>query len=400
MTNRTYQKAFTGIVLAIALSFASTLAKASPGNFEEGLLLSKTSLNGLTGQDLVGGDLAVRPVVGPIVRPVVRPIVGPVVPTIALSTDVRFSSVASQNVTAAKVAANVADGTLADRAVQLDTSSVQPVQRSSTSAPQVAQQISQAVGDTVGDTFAPLSDEELRQQLLIDPNLNIADLLQGPQAVPSSTFLTPSAYGANWGQGYVGVSGATVDNDRGLDGSASIGVGLGNAVNNVGVELAVGVISLDGFAEDGVVGFKLHKVFPEINNLAVAVGWTNPIKWGAAQIEEDTFYGVVTQRFNLQPDQANSMPLTASVGVGTGEFRSAGAIASGNNSPNLFGSVGLRVIPDVSVISSWTGSALGLGVSAAPFDAPFVVTAGVSDLTDNTVNGTQFVGSMGYSFKF
>ena len=248
--------------------------------------------------------------------------------------------------------------------------------------------------------------EEIRQQLLIepgDPNAvpEIDVLDRRPQPIPSSTFITPNAYGADWGDIYLGVAGTTEDGtDDGLDGAASVGFGLGDAVKNVGVEVNVGIISLDGFADDGTAGFKLHKVFPRANNLGVAVGWTNPIKWGKAD-RKDTFYGVVTQQFNLRPNKANSMPLTASLGVGTGLFRSKGAIEDRNNAPNVFGSVGLRVIPQVSVVSSWTGRSLGLAASTAPFSSvPIVLTAGVSDLTDNTEEGTQFVGSLGYSFGF
>ena len=284
------------------------------------------------------------------------------------------------------------DDRIAD-ALKLDQPAIAPA----------VQTVAQAIPQPVGDTFAPPTDDEIRQQLLIEPNRdvnNVSNLLDSPRPIPSSNFLTPTAYGAQGGDAYVAVSGATVDNDRVLDGSASVGIGLGDAVNTVGVELSTGIISLDGFADDGIAGFKLHKTFPQANNLAVAVGWANPIKWGAARNEENTFYGVVTQRFNLQPNRSHPLPLTASIGVGTGTFRSAGAIAARDNPPNLFGSVGLRVIPQVSVASSWTGSALGLGVSAAPFSVPFIVNAGVSDLTSNTREGTQFVGSIGYSFSF
>ncbi len=371
MINRTYQKAFTGIVLAIALSLASTVAKASTGNLDEGLLLGKTSLNGLTGQDLAGGGWAVDPAIDQLAA-------RPMEPMVSLSPTVRFSPRQAEPEQIANA--------------RVGESNRPAIQRQDDSRSQVSQ--------VVDDTFAPLSDEELRQQLLIDPNLNIADLLAKPQPSPSSSFLTPSGYGADWGDAYVGLSGSTVNNDNDYDGSASFGFGLGDAANNVGVEIGVGIISLDGFADDGVVGFKLHRTFPQLNNLAIALGWTNPIKWGVAQNDVDTFYGVVTQKFDLQPNQANTLPLTVSLGLGTGAFRSTGAIAARDNAPNLFASAGLRVIPEVSVVSSWTGSALGLGVSAAPFDAPFVITAGVADLTDNTAGGTQFVGSMGYSFSF
>ena len=251
-----------------------------------------------------------------------------------------------------------------------------------------------------------ISDEEIRQQLLITPNaaepaadLDVLD--RRPQPIPSSSFITPNAYGADWGDVYFGAAGTTEDSgDDGLDASASLGAGFGNAVDSVGVELNVGIISIDGFADDGSVGIKVHKLFPRANNLGVAVGWTNAVKWGAAKRAEDTIYGVVTQRFDLRPNQENSMPLTASLGVGTGTFRSTGAIEAGDNAPNVFGSVGLRVVPRVSLVSSWSGSALGLAASAAPFRAPVVFTVGVSDLTDNTDAGTQFVGGLGYSLGF
>ena len=257
----------------------------------------------------------------------------------------------------------------------------------------------------VAQTSAPLSDQEIREQLLTTPNpaeapdLDVLD--RRPQPVPSSTFITPNAYGADWGDFYIGTAGATEDTPDGLDGSASVGAGFGNAVDNVGVELNVGIISIDGFADDGTVGLKVHKLFPRANNLGVAVGWDNPVKWGAARQAKDTFYGVVTQQFALRPNKDNPMPLTTSLGIGTGVYRSNGAIAAGNNAPNVFGSVGLRVIPQVSLISSWSGRALGLGASAAPFrNFPVVLTVGFSDLTDNTGDGTQFVGGLGYSFGF
>ena len=249
----------------------------------------------------------------------------------------------------------------------------------------------------VEDTFAPLTDDELRQLLLVDPNFEPG----APKPSPASGFLTPSGYGADWGDAFVGLSFVTQgDTDTKADGSISAGVGFGNAVDNVGVEVSLGIISLDGFAEDGTIGVKLHKVFPQADNLAVAVGWSNAIKWGDANNSEETFYGVVTKRFELQPEKSNTLPLTASLGIGTGSFRSTGAIAAGDNAPNLFGSLGLRVIPEVSVVSGWTGSALGLGVSAAPFDFPLVFTVGVSDVTGNTASGARFNASAGYSFSF
>lgn len=250
------------------------------------------------------------------------------------------------------------------------------------------------------DTFAPLSDEEIRQQLLLEPTPSYKRSRARP--VPASSFLTPTAYGADWGDVYIGLAQVTAGKpaSSNFDGSAAIGLGFGDAVKNVGLETSVSIISLNGFAYDGIAGFKLHKIFPEADNLAVALGWSNPIKWGAARQRENNFYGVVTKQFDLRPSRDNPLPLTASLGLGTGTFRSTGAIAADNNSPNVFGSLGLRVIPEVSLITSWTGNSLGLAASTAPLNFPLVLTLGVSDLTDNTIEGPRFNSTLGYSYSF
>ena len=254
-----------------------------------------------------------------------------------------------------------------------------------------------AQSSPVGDTFAPLTEEEVRQQLLIDPG---ADPDARLRPLPASTFLVPNAYGADWGDAFVGAALNTNGNTDKFDGSASLGIGLGDAIDSVGLEINSSLISLDGFANDGTLGLKLHKVFPSVGNLGIAVGWENPVKWGDAGDEEETYYGVVSNQFDLQRGQVNPLPMTVSVGIGTGAYRSAGAVDDNNNDLNVFGSVSLRVQPELSVISSWTGRALGIAASAAPFRDPFVFTIGLSDVADNTPEGIRLTGSAGYAFSF
>ena len=262
---------------------------------------------------------------------------------------------------------------------------------------QTEDRVAQDLTPSVSDTFSPLSDEEIRQQLLINPNTPVS---RQARPLPASTFLVPSAYGAQWRDVFVGVAANAGGQVRDFDGSASAGFGLGDAAGFGAIEINTSIISLDGFAEDGTLGFKLHKVFPSANNLAIAVGWENPIKWGSPSEEPDTYYGVVSSRFDLQRDQVNPMPLTVSLGVGTGAYRSAGAIAADNNDPSVFGAVALRVQPELSVITSWTGSALGIATSAAPFKDPLVFTVGLSDITGNTEDGIRLNASVGYAYTF
>jgi hypothetical protein len=259
-----------------------------------------------------------------------------------------------------------------------------------------------AVGDTLGEA------NRLRQELFIDP---ILTEIPRPRlgGAPGSSAGTPTAYGASWGQAFIGGGGFIPFEKGKLDGSLAAGFGVGDAVKSVGLEIALSVYSIGGqkeslgdFGESGGVGFKLHKYFAD--GTAVAVGWSNPITWGEGNRAKDTIYGVVTKAFYLQPNSPdNKFPLTVSLGVGSGAFRSLGAIRSrsSDNPPNFFGSLGLRVIPEASLVASWTGSTLNLGASFAPFqNTPVVINTIFTDVTSNLNNNTGFSLSAGYSFQF
>lgn len=269
--------------------------------------------------------------------------------------------------------------------------------------------LSQAGSEVTGNTFSP---ENARKSLLIDPL--VLPETSTPPALPGSTFGVPSAYGASWrnafvGGGFIGSGGfdRPVGNGQQFfevpnDGSISFGAGFGDPVETVGFEVGIGIISLtDDFGDSGAIGFKLHKVFPEADDLAVAVGWTNSLTWGDANDAKETLYGVVTKAFDLQPGNKNPLPLTVTAGIGTGAFRSQGAFNAGTNDPNVFGSLGLRIDPQFSLISTWTGSQLNLGISTVPLlDIPFTLTLGAADITNNRGSGVRFLMTGGFGFKF
>ncbi|MBK1987245.1 hypothetical protein A0J48_006800 [Sphaerospermopsis aphanizomenoides BCCUSP55] len=246
---------------------------------------------------------------------------------------------------------------------------------------------------TVGDTFGEAN--KLRQELLIEPIVPVGRPVA--TGAPASSAGTPTAYGASWGQAFIG-GGAYFPLDEGdVDGSLTVGFGLGDAVKSAGLEVAVNIISVGGqednfgdFGDSGTVGLKLHRYLPD--GTAIAVGWANPIKWGEANRAKETLYGVVTKKFN---------PVTVSVGIGSGSFASKGARQANENAANVFGSVGLRLAPEASLVSSWTGSSLNLGASFAPLKrTPLVINTIFTDVTDNLDNGVGFTLSAGYSFQF
>lgn len=262
-----------------------------------------------------------------------------------------------------------------------------------------AKRVAQVNVPGVEDTFAETN--KLRQQLLIDP---ITTEVRG-QPAPASSAGTPTGYGASWRQAFVGAGLYFPFDDDRIDGSVAAGFGVGDAIRSVGVEFDFNFTSLGtpddfDFGDSGSIGFKIHKYFS--NGTAVAIGWSNPVKWGDVNRAKDTIYGVVTKAFDLQPNNPNNrMPLTVSVGVGSGVFRSKGAIAADENSVNIFGSLGLRVAPQVSLISSWTGNSLNVGGSFAPLrNTPLVINAIFTDVTDNFDRGTGLSLSAGYVFQF
>ena len=88
--------------------------------------------------------------------------------------------------------------------------------------------------------FAQLTDNQIRDQLIIEANVVPETASKRPRPIPASSFLTPTAYGADWGDAYIGLSQVTAGRpaSSNFDGSAAIGIGFGDAVKNVGLEVS------------------------------------------------------------------------------------------------------------------------------------------------------------------
>jgi hypothetical protein len=284
----------------------------------------------------------------------------------------------------------------------------------------------------------PQDAETLRKSLLVDD-------IVGPKrkwsARPGSTLGVPTAYGAQWGDVWLGggFASASLFNSE-SDGSVAAGFGLGNAKDAVGLEIFTGIFNLSNndtlggnAGNGGAVGFKLHRWFDDRGYFAGAIGMGNAIRWGTENTyggDYDTYFGIVTGRFDLRPvpsfteadlasrntpqfEQAtevykqlrdgtyNFMPLVVSVGVGTGAFRSVGALNAAEQSANVFASAGLTLIPELSLITTWTGNQLNIGTSLTPFSSfPIVLNLGAGDVTGNFPQGARFIMSLGYALQF
>lgn len=193
----------------------------------------------------------------------------------------------------------------------------------------------------------------------------------------------------------------------------SVGLGLGDARSFVGLE-TVGTTynrSNAGSFDNGGISFKLHKQLGD--NFAIAGGYENAITFGnnsGAGLNPDggvnggrTGYGVASVILNPDPNMGFFSNTTLSVGAGAGRFRSVGDIRTGRDTINVFGSVGTRLLPGVSLVADWNGQDLGVGLPISiPFGGgtSFQITPALVDLVNNETGGSRFVVSGGLGFSF
>src|SRR5687768_7893015 len=224
------------------------------------------------------------------------------------------------------------------------------------------------------------------------------------RTAPGSSASSPSAYGANWGNGFVGVGGQarTRYTPKQLpDGSAVVGFGLGNARDFLGLEVAVTSLSTfrQGFGTNYAASFKIHRSLPK--NMGFAVGWENAIH-NAGTDGGRSLYGVVSSVIPIRKKANDPLStLTLSLGAGNGRFRSEKDVQANEETVNVFGSAGVRLFEWVSVIADWTGQDLVAALSIVPFiRVPLIITPGVADLTGSAGDGARFVIGAGLGFKF
>lgn len=249
---------------------------------------------------------------------------------------------------------------------------------------------------------------ELRQLILA--------AITAPAASPGIAQSSPVGFGAAWGDVFAGIGGAqntkTQRNAVGgeeLNGSASIGFGLGDPAEFVGLETTINIVSLTGGAndselgEDGNVNFKLHRAISDTTS--IAFGIENAIGWGAPDDQDSSKYVAISHVTALRPSNPSSpLTLVVTAGVGDNRFKDqteAAAQLNGDNAINPFAAVSLSVTRRASVIADWNGSTLGLGVSFVPFRSiPLSASVGVVDASDRLNEGVRYTAGIGYSYNF
>lgn len=221
------------------------------------------------------------------------------------------------------------------------------------------------------------------------------------RSAPALTIANPSGFGVD--RNTVFVSGTfqerTRYSDR-SDGALGIGIGLGDSREAVGVELSYTIGSFGRNRGFGTGGFnaKVHRRFSE--SFSAAIGWNGFLITGEEDGDfEDSVYGSMTKIFRLRDDlDAPFSRLAVTAGAGTGQFRLEDDVEDDDFAVNPFGSVALRIVEPVSLITEWTGQDLAVGLSVNPFrNVNIAITPAVRDIA-GAGDGPRFVLGFGASF--
>jgi hypothetical protein len=237
------------------------------------------------------------------------------------------------------------------------------------------------------------------------------------KASPGITLGVPSGYGADGGKIFTGI-GIQRTPALSIDGSAGIGIGLGNARKSIGVQLSYTAYSLSPYAGEapenggrpvggGGFNLKLHRQFP--GGWSVALGADSIVNIGRLSQPslgrfkyneaEGTYYGAVTKLIALKPDATDSFSrLAVTVGAGVGRFQTAAELAARETVLTPFASVALKISPAASVVAEWSGQDFGVGLSWVPFrNLPIVISPGIRDLFGRDVGKPRFQLGIGLS---
>jgi hypothetical protein len=233
-----------------------------------------------------------------------------------------------------------------------------------------------------------------------------------PKTSPAFSIFNPVGFGADKNLFFFSVDYQSRTRfSQTSDGEAGFGVGLGDAVNSVGVELSYSINSFGSSAGFGSGAFnaKVHKRIAE--DTAVAIGWNQFAKTqfgggrngnGPSDYPNNSYYAVGTKIFRITDDINQPFSrLAVTGGVGSGVFLPFDPGGNLNRTGlNVFGSLGVRVARPVSAIVEWTGQDLGAGISVAPFDNfPLVITPAVRDIT-GAGDGARFILGASVAFNF
>lgn len=217
----------------------------------------------------------------------------------------------------------------------------------------------------------------------------------------------PTAWGASAYTVFAG-AGATIPAawSDSNDGGAGFGIGLGNPIKYLGVQVSSSINDLSDI-DNFSWGFKAHRYIGY--GTSVAGGGLNLFADQESDADE-TYYGVISHAVQQLPSlyDPNKSMLHINIGGGGGHFaeksdrdKSEGKVRDGTG---VFGSVALEVYKSVNAVVEWNGNNLAIGFSAAPFgDMPIGITVGLADILRGkqvSGDGERLIIATGFAYSF
>jgi len=220
----------------------------------------------------------------------------------------------------------------------------------------------------------------------------------------ATTLTTPSGWGA-WGNTiFIGggiTSPAPYTDDS--DGAATVGFGVGNPAENVGLQISATVNDLS--EQDNVsYGAVLHRYIGY--GTSVAIGGEHLFRDKEESDAGESYYLGFGHAFqNVASETPGESGLHGSIGVGNGRFAHKSPLdvadGKGEKGSYVFGALAYEIFTRTNVILEWSGLNLNAGIAVAPFESfPLGVVLGAADLTDNSGDGVRFIGAAGLAYQF
>jgi len=220
----------------------------------------------------------------------------------------------------------------------------------------------------------------------------------------ANTLTVPSGWGA-WGNTIFAGAGLTSpqaysDKD---DGVAGVGFGVGDPVENLGLQVS---LSVNDLSEQNNLsyGAVLHRYIGL--GTSVAVGGEHLFRDKNKSDVGETYYLVLGYACQNIPSRSEGASgLHGSIGVGGGRFahKSPSDVLDGKGEGGtyVFGALAYEVFTRTNLILEWNGLNLNAGIGILPFKHfPIGLTFGAADLTSNTGDGVRFISSLGLAYKF
>jgi hypothetical protein len=264
---------------------------------------------------------------------------------------------------------------------------------------------------TVVAAAAPAAAQEdeaaLRARYRIELPQGFADRSAFVRSLPATNASTPSGFGPQWGDAFVG--GGYQANTRASrpggalganDGAVVAGFGLGSA-QTVGMEVAFTSFSTfrSGFFNRIGVSLKAHHLFS--NGWSVAAGSETAFVIGEAGDGGRSNYLAASRVFTRNDDA--SRPFSAigiTVGAGDGRYRSLADVQADRNTIGAFGAVSARLTSAVGAVADWNGQDLTVSASVVPLRClPLTITPGFTDVTRNAGTRPRFIVGVGVGVR-